>query len=55
MLVDGFIDWKVGGVEEAEEGALLYPSRRHQVLESDSMRACGQGEVSEKEERSEFV
>ena len=55
MLVDGFIDGEVGGVEEAEEGALLYPSWRHQVLEPDSMRACGQGEVSAKEERSEFV
>ena len=41
MLVDGFIEGKVGRVEEAEEGAVIHPSRRHQVLEPDGMRACG--------------
>ena len=41
MLVDGFVDGKVGGVEESEESASLYPSRRHQVLEPHSMWPCG--------------
>ena len=41
VLINGFVDGKVGGVEESEESAPLYPSRRHQVLEPHSMWACG--------------
>ena len=41
MLIDGFIERKVGGVEEAKKSAFFYTSRRHQVLEPDGMGAGG--------------
>ena len=46
MLVDGFVDGEIGGVEKPEEGAPLYSSRRHQVLEPHSMWTRWQGKVS---------
>ena len=41
VLINGFVDGKVGGVEEAQESSLLLTIRSHQVLKPDSMWPCG--------------